>query len=79
MKNKRLILLIPLLIGISSLSACNTSNSSNENTHESKDDNNDLSVDENLISTTYTDKSIKEYYASISMTKNNLELKNIML
>ena len=76
MKNKRLILLIPLLIGISSLSACNTSNSSNENTHESKDDNNDLSVDENLISTTYTDKSIKEYYASISMTKNNLELKN---
>ena len=49
MKNNRLILLIPLLIGISSLSACNTSNSSNENTHESKDDNNDLSVDENLI------------------------------
>ena len=66
MKTNKLLLLIPFILSTAAIVSCGNPN--NDETDDNKDTN-------SLVKETFTDNSIKTYYDSISISKNNPDLK----
>ena len=66
MKMNKLLLLIPFILSTAAIVSCGNPN------NDETDDNKDIN---SLVKETFTDNSIKTYYDSISISKNNSDLK----